>query len=143
MLRFLAIVMLLAPGTAFADLASIQAEPNLEKRSELAAENALQAVEKARKGYVDGRDADFKNSLSEVRESVDLCHKSLIDTGKAARRSPKYFKRAEAKLRSVIKRLEAVAQEVGIEDRQAVEDVKKHVSDVHDQILNAIMTQKR
>jgi hypothetical protein len=126
----------------YADLATVQSEPNLEKRSDKALANADLAMEAARKAYQAPDLKAFEASLNEVRESVDLSYKSLQDTGKAARRSPKYFKRAELKLRALLKRLENLKVDVALDDRAQVESLAKHVNDVHDQILHEIMTKR-
>jgi hypothetical protein len=139
----LLLLLFMIPLTLLADLRAIQAEPNLEKRSDLALAHADDAIDAARKAYKDSDEKAFNDAIIEVRESVELSHKSLDDTGKAARRSPKYFKRAELKMRSIIRRLDNLEKEVGLEDRPPVQDVLKRVHEIHDETLQNIMTQKR
>jgi hypothetical protein len=142
-LRFLLIFAALLP--LFADavgLDAVKAEPNLEKRSELALAYASTSVDEARKLYRDGKIDEFRSGLTSIKEATDLSVQSLEDTGKAARKKPKYFKRAEMKLRGIMKQLEGLAQEVSFDDRTAVEETRKHVSDLHDKVLLAIMTKK-
>jgi hypothetical protein len=79
------------------DLAGVKTEPNLEKRSELALENANAALDQAREAYTGGDLAKLRMELDEVGDSVDLAYQSLEETGKDARRNPKFFKRAELK----------------------------------------------
>ena len=55
-----------------ADLAGVKAEPNLEKRSRAALENAERALRDSRKAYQDGDFQQTKVFLDEVRESVEL-----------------------------------------------------------------------
>lgn len=129
-------------GLAYADLAAVLKEPDLERRSELALENALTSIEAARTAYNAGNDDGFKKSLAEVQESAELSYKSLQDTGKPARKKPKYFKRAEQKLRLITRKLEALEQEVNFEYRASVDPVEKRVHDLHDQVLTDIMTKK-
>jgi hypothetical protein len=138
----LLLLLFMIPLTMLADLRSIQAEPNLEKRSELALAHADDLIDEARKAYKDSDEKAFNGAIIEVRESVELSHKSLDETGKAARRNPKYFKRAELKMRSIIRRLDNLEKEVGLEDRPPVQDALKRVHEIHDEILLNIMTQK-
>jgi hypothetical protein len=122
------------------DLAAIKLEPNLERRSELALGNASAAMDTARDASTD--DAKLKAALSELRESVDLAYQSLLDSGKSARRNPKFFKKAELKTRELMRRLEGLAQAVDADDRVFVESVRDRVSKVHDDLIQDIMQKK-
>lgn len=122
------------------DLAAIKLEPNLERRSELALGNASAAMDVARDASSD--EAKLKAALTELRESVDLAYQSLVDSGKSARRSPKFFKRAELKTRELMRRLEGLAQAVDADDRVFVESVRDRVSKVHDDLIQDIMQKK-
>ncbi len=77
------------------DLASVRQEPNLERRSERALENANSAMDSTRDTSIDL--AKLTAALEEVRDSVALAYQSLVDAGKSARTNPKFFKRAELK----------------------------------------------
>jgi hypothetical protein len=122
------------------DLASIKLEPNLERRSELALMNASAAMDAARDASAD--DAKLKAALQELRDSVDLAYQSLVDSGKSARRNPKFFKKAELKTRELMRRLEGLAQAVDADDRVFVESVRDRVSKVHDDLIQDIMQKK-
>jgi hypothetical protein len=122
------------------DLAAIKLEPNLERRSDLALGNASAAMDTARDAAAD--DAKLKAALTEVRESVDLAYQSLVESGKSARRNPKFFKRAELKTRELMRRLEGLAQAVDADDRVFVENVRDRVSKVHDDLIQDIMQKK-
>ena len=139
---FVLLTMLLAVQVIGADLAGVRNEPNLEKRSEKALENANIAVDEARKAYQSSDLAVFGLLLKEVEESAALSYQSLEDTGKAARRNPKFFKRAEMKLHALAKRLEALGSDVNFEDRVLVEATRKKLSDLEDKIVFEIMTKK-
>ena len=139
---FVLLTMLLAVQVTGADLAGVRNEPNLEKRSEKALENANIAVDEARKAYQSSDLAVFGLLLKEVEESAALSYQSLEDTGKAARRNPKFFKRAEMKLHALAKRLEALGSDVNFEDRVLVEATRKKLSDLEDKIVFEIMTKK-
>ncbi len=139
---FVLLAMLLAVQVVRADLADVKNELNLEKRSEKALENANIAVDEARKAYKSADLAGFGSRLREVEESAELSYQSLQDTGKAARRSPKFFKRAEMKMHAVAKRLEALGADVSFEDRAVVEAARKKLSDLEDKIVFEILTKK-
>jgi hypothetical protein len=124
------------------DLAAIKLEPNLERRSERALDNASTAMDAARDDAAAGDLAKVKADLDELRDSVDLAYQSLVDSGKSARRNPKFFKKAELKTRELMRRLEGLAQAVDADDRPAVETVRERVSKVHDDLIHDIMQKK-
>ncbi len=142
MLLYAFFVMLLVASAIRADLAEVKAEPNLEKRSEKALGNANNAIDEARTAYKAANYDGFKSRIQEVGESAELSYQSLEDTGKAARRSPKFFKRAEMKMHALTKRLDALSSEISIDDRVEVEAVRKKLSDLEDKIVFEIMTKK-
>jgi hypothetical protein len=124
------------------DLSAIKTEPNLERRSDRAIDNASAAMDAARDAASAGDAAKTKAALEEVRDSVDLSYQSLVDSGKSARRNPKFFKRAELKTRELMRRLEGLAQAVDSDDRTFVESVRERVSKVHDDLIKDIMQKK-
>jgi hypothetical protein len=121
---------------------AVMAESNLEKRSELALREADKAISAAKAAYDAQNAADFKARLSDVEDLVQLSYKSLEDTGKRARRSPKYFKRAEMGIRALIRRLESLVNDVSIDDKPLVEAARKELNTVHDTVLLDIMSKK-
>ncbi len=125
------------------DLASIKTEPNLEKRSELALDHAGAALDQAREAYTAGDVAKMELALGEVGESVELAYHALTDTGKDARRNPKFFKRAELRTRELMRRLEGIRETVSYQDRGLVEIVRDRVAEVHDDLLKGIMSKKK
>ena len=126
---------------AFADLSSVKAEPNLERRSDLALDNANRAIDDARASYKAGDTKKADEQLSEVRESVDLSLDSLENSGKQARKS-KYFKRAEIKLRELLRRLSGFRDEMSVDDRKPLDDAAARLQEVHDRLLQEIMSKK-
>jgi hypothetical protein len=133
---------LLALLIAFADITAVKSEPDLEKRSELALANADRAVDEAREAYNSGNDKVQQAALLEVQESVEASYDALEHSNKAPRRS-KYYKNAELKVRALIRRLASFRDEVSFETRQSVESVIKKLSDVHDQLINDVMSKKK
>jgi hypothetical protein len=124
------------------DLPTIKAQPDLEKRSEMALANADADVTAAREAYNQGELAKMQTILQDLRDSVNVSLQSLEDTHKRARNS-KYYKQAELKTRALARRLMTLADEVSVDDRKTVEDARQRVLDVHDQLLGDIMGKKK
>jgi len=138
-------ILLLATALALplrADLASVKAEPNLEKRSKLALDNAAAALKAARTEYASGETDKLQALIAEVGDSVDLAHTSLQATGKNPRKSPKYFKHAEIETRALLKRVEAFQDEMNVADRPMLDALRTKVQQVHDDLLMGIMEGK-
>ena len=124
------------------DLNAVKSEPNLEKRSERALENANAAMDAARAAYDHGDVDKAGQALDELKESVDVCYKSLADSGKSPRGNM-HFKHAEQATHAVLRRLESFRDVVSAAERDMVDSVRSHVSDVHDDLLDGIMSNGR
>jgi hypothetical protein len=117
------------------DLSHIRSEPNLEKRSGLALQNALAAYQATRTAY-DAGDADsVRSSIDEIEESVKLAYNSLRATGKNPRKSSKLFKKAEADTRDLMRRLDGLQQRMEVQDRALLDGVRELVQGVHDHLF--------
>jgi hypothetical protein len=125
------------------DLSSLKQEPNLERRSDLALDHANETLDAAREAFNASDASKMQAALEEITESVNLSYQSLLDTGKDARRSPKFFKRAELRTRDLLRRLEGLEHSVDVDSRAYVEKVKDRVSEVHDNLLKSIMSKKK
>ena len=123
------------------DIAGAKAEPDLEKRSELALANADRQVDVARQAYRGGELKTMEAALDELRDSANLSLESLEQAHKKARNN-KYYKRAELKIRALLRRLSGLRDEVGLDDRKQVEAVRDRLQEVHEQVLAAIMSKK-
>ena len=73
------------------DLNSVQQEPTPEKRNQLAIECANSALDTARTAYQANDIDKTQASLDEAGEAVSVAYESLKQTGKQARRDPKFF----------------------------------------------------
>ena len=131
-----------APGL-HADLKRALAEPNLEKRSKLAIENAKAAYQSAREAYQKGDMEQVKAFAAEIEESVDLAYQSLEDTGKNPRSSPKYFKSAEQETSMLVRRLSGFQDDMSYDERPVLEKTKARVQKVHDDLLLQLMEGKK
>jgi hypothetical protein len=130
-------------GSLRADLSKARSEPNLEKRSQLALENAQVEYRAARDAYTKGDNQQTATAISEIQESVTLAVTSLRQTGKDPRRSPKYFKKAEIETRDLLRKLEGFQHEMGYEDRPMLEKLRDNVQQAHDELLLGLMEGKK
>ena len=135
-------LIILAILIAFGDLTAVKSEPDLEKRSELALANAEHEVDEARQAYTSGDEKAAQSALDELTESVDLSYDALQHAHTPPRKS-KYYKRAELRVRALIRRLTGFRDEVSFDARQPVEAAIKKVSDVHDELIADIMSKKK
>jgi len=126
-----------------ADLSKALAEPDLEKRSGLALDNAASALKAARTAYQESDGEKFHTGVAEVQESVNLAAKSLEETGKNPRKSPKWFKRAEINTRDLLRRVESFQLEMAFDDRAQLDALKARLQEVHDELLVGLMEGKR
>jgi hypothetical protein len=137
---------LLMPGAALVragDLKLAQAEPNLEKRSKLALDNATTALQGAREAYRAGDSEKMTALVAEVLDSVTLAYTSLQQTNKDPRRSPKWFKYAEVTTRDLLRKLGAFQDEMSFSERPALDKLKEKTQQVHDDLLLGLMEGKK
>lgn len=131
--------LLLSGALAAADLAAVKAEPNLEKRSEKALVYAGEVLT-AMRGELDRNDVEkIKDQLKEFQSAVDLSVDSLAATGKNARKNPKFFKRAELRLRELQRRLETFRRDLSFDDRPVLDGVLSHVGKKIDELVEATL----
>ena len=133
----------LAALPCWADLEQVRNEPDLEKRAELALLAADAAITRSRQDWEAGKADEFKTSLTEVEEAVTLAYDSLQDTGKDPARRPKHFKRAELRLRTLLRRLTGLQADVDEQDRPTVERVRTKTMEIQEQLLLGVMRKKR
>jgi hypothetical protein len=126
-----------------ADLAQLRAEPNLEKRAVAALDYAERALKDSRRVYADGDAAQTTALLDEVGDAVELAETSLKETRKDPIRSPRHFKNAEIRTRGLLRSLDAFERDMNAADRSITSKVKERVQDVHDRLLQGIMTGKK
>ncbi|HUQ94910.1 MAG TPA: hypothetical protein VM120_24740 [Bryobacteraceae bacterium] len=139
-----AMVILLAhQGETAGGLAAVRAEPNPERRYWKALEYAVTEIQDARKSYHDGKSDAFHAAIGQVGAAVQLCDETLRSTGKNPSRNPKHFKRAELKIREILRRMAALENEAAVEDRPFVAKVRTDVQELHDELLMDIMGRRR
>jgi len=133
---------LLLPLVLHADLDAVKSEPNLEKRSKLALDNAIDALKAARTAYGKGDMTQVQSRITEIRDSVQLAETSLQGTGKNPRKSPKWFKRAEIETRDLLRQMDAFDRDMNVADRPLLDPLKAKVQQVHDDLLLGVMEGK-
>ncbi len=141
-LLFVTALWLACVGTLRADLKQAQAQPNLEKRSALALDNAAAALKAARAAYLQGDTDEVAKDAAEIQESVGLAFTSLTQTGKNPRKSPKWFKKAEIETRDLARKLEAFQRDMSYADRSLLDGAKARLQQVHDDLLLGLMEGK-
>ena len=127
---------------AFADLASVKAEPDLNRRSELALLNADEKIDAARQAYQAGNESAEDAAIQAVADSVTLCYEALEQTHGAPRKN-RYYKKAELKVSALMRRLSGFRDEVSFDFRPKVDVVLKRISDIHDELLSDIMSRRK
>ena len=132
------------PAAAWsANLAMVKAEPNFEKRSRLALENADTAYLRSRADFDAGKLEATAADLQEVQQSVELAREALIETHQNPGRKPKNFKYAETRTRDLLRKLKGWQESVDSTDRPMIESVRNRIQEVHDEWLTGIMGKKR
>ncbi len=135
----LSALLVLSTFLGAADLTAVKAEPNLEKRSEKALVYANDVLA-AMRAELDKNNVDkIKDQLRELEATVDLSIDSLKATGKNARRNPKYFKRAELRLRDLQRRLETFRRDMSFDDRPVLDGVIAHIAKRIDELVEATL----
>jgi hypothetical protein len=71
--------------------------------------------------------------------AVDLSVDSLKATGKNARKNPKYFKRVEARLRDLLRRLETFRLDLSFDDRPVLDGVTAKMAKRIDELVEATL----
>ena len=122
--------------------AEILAEKAFDKRAELALKQADEEISAAAKTYSDGDMKAFRSHVEAVGELVEFTLKSLQDSGMRGGKRTKNFKRAELKMRSLLRRLETLEIQVSADDRPSVEQVQKVVSEAREHVLYDIMSKR-
>lgn len=120
-------------------MAWVMAESNLEKRSRRALEFSAAVLMAAVKAYDAGNWEQTMARVEEMRQGVALARKSLKDSGKDPRRSPRYFKDAEIRTRQLLREFEDFRQKMGIEERERLEPVRAYLQESNEEFLQSVM----
>ncbi len=124
-------------------LDTIRNNADQERRYRAALDYSGEQLTASRKAYEENRHADFTAALDEVAAGARLCDETLRATGRNRVRNATHFKRAELKLRELMRRLAQFEKEVSVDDRGPVHKVKETVQALHDQLLLDITGRRR
>jgi hypothetical protein len=135
-------VLFLLAGAAAAqqDAAKTETDPN--RRAEMAVDQADHELDAARTSWQAGDWDKTQAALARLKELADLAGSSLDQTTQAPRNNH-HYKNVEMKLRALIRRVDAFRLEVDYEQRDTVNDVETRLQELHDRILDAVMTRRR
>jgi hypothetical protein len=129
------------------DLATIQQEPNLERRNQLALDHAGEALNVARAAYQASDLEKTQAALTDMGDAVDLAFHSIPGSGpgsaKEGRRDPKFLKRTEMATRQLLRRIQGLAESMSYQDRAPAEKLRDRVAAIHEELLTGIMEKKR
>jgi hypothetical protein len=141
-MRAICAIFLLAGVVAAGQLDTVKAEPDLNRRAELAVDQADHALDAARKAWQDGDWSATESALAQLRDAAELSNASLEQT-KQPPRNNRHYKTVEMKMRNLLRRVDAFRLEVDYDQRDAVNQVETRLQELHDKILDAVMTKRR
>jgi hypothetical protein len=124
------------------DLASVKAEPVLDKRAQRALDFAGVRLTEARTAYEKGEYKLLAGYAGEVTVGAELCIQSLEEMGKHPAKNVKNYKLAEKRMRELLRRVSAFRNDVGFEDRPALEEAERRISEIHEKLLEGALSRK-
>ncbi|MCX6590600.1 MAG: hypothetical protein NTZ56_03660 [Acidobacteria bacterium] len=117
------------------DLAAVKAEPDPVKRANRALDYAFEQLAEARKLTSDGSAEALKSTAEQVTAGIDL----MVETFGQARRRTSDLKKAELRLRDLIRRLETLRQDAPFEERAVIEAVETRARASNEKLLELVM----
>ncbi|MBM3760649.1 MAG: hypothetical protein FJW36_10430 [Acidobacteria bacterium] len=107
---------------------AVQNEPIAEKRYQLALDTATKAA------------VDKNYNLA--AEASEFALKSLEDMGKPPHKNGGNYKKAELRTREILRRVDALIKEAGIDERPTIEAAQSRINTVHEKLLEGVMSKK-
>jgi len=127
----LATVVLSASGKLPDEVVS---ERNPGKRSELALDAAVPALEQARAYYEAGQQQKGEEELDLISMLADECLSSTEEAHKS-----KYWKKSEMRIAALNRRIRSFADELGYDQRDPANKLAAHLDFIHDKLLAGVM----
>lgn len=121
---------------------AVKAEVNLEKRYWAALDAGQRALEEARVAMNAGSAAELLGKAKEAGDCVEYAMESLEAMGKHPSQNGKNYKRAELRTRDLLRRIDTLAKDVGIDEREAVQTAQKRIGAVHDKLISGVMSRR-
>lgn len=120
------------------DLAAVKAEPDPVKRASRALDYAFEQLAEARKLTTGGSAEALKTTAEQVAAGIDL----MVDTFGQAKRRTGDLKKAELRLRDLIRRLETLRQDAPFEERPVIEAVETRARASNEKLLELVMEKR-
>jgi hypothetical protein len=138
----MALLLMAANVTTPSDLASVKAEPALDKRAQLALDFAGTRLTEARAAYEKGEFKALPGFVDEIKTSAELCIQSLEEMGKHPAKNVKNYKLAEKRMRELLRRVATFRGDVSFEDRPVVEAAERRIGEIHEKLLAGALSRK-
>jgi hypothetical protein len=97
---------------------------------------ANQAIDASRAAGMD------KQELDKAAAEVENVLKILEDTGKPPYKNAKHYKKAELKTREILRRIDTLLRDAGVDEREALQSAHDRVQRVHEKLLEGVMMKK-
>jgi hypothetical protein len=107
-----------------------------EKKYMPAFDAANKAIDASRAAGMDKQELD--RAAGEVEKVLQI----LVDTGKPPYKNAKHYKKAELKTREILRRIDTLLRDAGIDEREALQSAHDRVQAVHEKLLEGVMMKK-
>lgn len=97
---------------------------------------ANQAIDASRAAGIDK--AELDKAAGEVEKVLQV----LVDTGKPPYKNAKHYKKAELKTREILRRIDTLLRDAGVDERAALQSAHDRVQHVHEKLLEGVMMKK-
>lgn len=138
----IALVLLSTVAIEQSALEAAKSEPVLDRRAVKAVDAAGVALTEARKQYEQGEEAKFEAALGEMVQGMELALTTLEAMGKHPSRNTRNYKVIEMKTRDLLRRVTTFRQDCGFEDRPKVEKAEKRITEIHEKLVDGVMSRK-
>lgn len=125
-----------------ADLVSIKAEPNAEKRTDKAMDYGAKMLIEVRENFSRHEMKKLETSLAGFREALELTLTSLDATGKDPAKNPRVHKKVELRLREFMRKLKTMEHDLDFEDRTMIRPLIDQVERIQDDLVQGIFSKK-
>jgi hypothetical protein len=107
-----------------------------EKRYMAAFQAANKAIDASRAAGMDKQELD--TAAGEVEKVLEI----LESTGKPPYKNAKHYKKAELKTREILRRIDTLLRDAGVDERDILQTAHDRVQRVHEKLLEGVMMKK-
>ncbi len=107
-----------------------------EKKYMAAILAANQAIDASRAAGMD------KQELDKAAGEVEKVLRILEETGKPPYKNAKHYKKAELKTREILRRIDTLLRDAGVDERETLQSAHDRVQQVHEKLLEGVMMKK-